>query len=168
VAKKRIIASFAFTFLFLGGFGCGAGDDDPGGAAGGAGEDGADADAGSCDAGNECSRLRVSYPHECALEKLAMNQDSGCRNDGSVEFCIDAADAALLTAVRDINPDVACTTGTRGRAECDTDSEMYCAFPTGADQCVQRHGAMTDAAWTQLCEISLLDGIERIVATWYE
>lgn len=122
----------------------------------------------NCDSGHGCSGLNNPYPAECRLEKMSFNQQTACRNDGSVEFCIDDSDAELLKAVQEINPDIECQNGVRGRADCQLDSEKYCVFPAETEQCLEPNGAMTDQAWQQLCQISALDGVQRIVPTWYE
>lgn len=102
--------------------------------------------------------------------KLLFTQADGCRNDGSVEFCVAKADAALQTQVKRIAPSVR-TGRSRGRVGCEPEKEVIYFFPTpGHDTavCTGRHGALTDRAWRQLRELAALEGIRRIAATWYE
>jgi hypothetical protein len=122
----------------------------------------------NCDSGHDCSGLNNPYPAECRLEKMSFNQQTGCRNDGFMEFCIDDSEAELLRAVQEINPDIDCHAGYRGRADCQPDSEKNCAFPLETAQCVENYPAMTDEPWQQLCQISALDGVRNIVPTWLE
>jgi hypothetical protein len=103
----------------------------------------------------------------CPTDKLAFTQETGCQNDGSVEFCLPTGDDALLARVRDIAPTIqAGSSG--GRAACDVPVETLYFFPTGDPECVMRHGALKDAAWDQLCRIAALPEVREIVPTWYE
>ena len=103
----------------------------------------------------------------CPSEKLAFTRDTGCRNDGSVEFCLPTGDEALLARVRDIAPTVQAASG-RGRAGCDAPAETLYLFPTGDAECTARHGALEDAAWDKVCRIAALPEVRAIVPTWYE
>jgi hypothetical protein len=102
--------------------------------------------------------------------KLFFTRAEGCKNDGSIEFCVAKADAALQAEVRRIAPAVR-TGGSRGRVGCEPGREIIFFFPTpGHDPsvCTARHGALTDRAWGQLRALAALDGIKRFAATWYE
>ncbi|WP_437497496.1 hypothetical protein [Sorangium sp. So ce1099] len=103
----------------------------------------------------------------CPGEKLAFTRETGCVNDGSVEFCLPAGDEALLARVRDIAPTVEASSG-RGRASCDVPAETLYLFPTGDAECTARHGALEDAAWDKVCRIAALPEVRAIVPTWYE
>lgn len=102
--------------------------------------------------------------------KLLFTQADGCANDGSIEFCVAKADAALQAEVRRLAPTVT-TGGSRGRVGCEPEEEILFFFPTpGHDPavCTGRHGALTDRAWGQLRALAALTGIRRFAATWYE
>lgn len=103
----------------------------------------------------------------CHSEKFTFTQANGCQGDGSVEFCVAAADAALQARVLQIAPSVRCGPG-GGRARCDTATELLCFYPTGDAECVILRGALRDAAWQTLCEIAGLDGVRSIVPTFFE
>ncbi|WP_437562179.1 hypothetical protein [Sorangium sp. So ce542] len=103
----------------------------------------------------------------CPTEKLAFTRETGCANDGSVEFCLPAGDEALLARVRDIAPTIQ-EGSSRGRAGCDVPAETLYFFPTGDAECVARHGALEDAAWDKICRIAALPEVRAIVPTWYE
>jgi hypothetical protein len=103
----------------------------------------------------------------CPTHKLAFTKETGCLNDGSVEFCLPAGDDALLAQVRDIAPTIQALPS-RGRADCDVPAETLYLFPTGDAECVTYHGALEDAAWDQLCRIAALPEVRAIVPTWYE
>lgn len=103
----------------------------------------------------------------CPTGKIAFTQAAGCSNDGSNEFCIPKGDAATLMEVRRIAPSVTCGPG-RGRAGCDSTSQDLCFFPTDASTCAAPHGALTDAAWTQHCQIATLPSVPQIVHTFFE
>ncbi|WP_437818317.1 hypothetical protein [Sorangium sp. So ce1078] len=103
----------------------------------------------------------------CPTQKIAFTRDTGCVNDGSVEFCLPTGDEALLARVRDIAPAIQAGSS-RGRARCDVPAETLYLFPTGDAECVARHGALEDAAWDQVCRIAALPEVREIVPTWYE
>mgnify|MGYP006890127221 FL=1 len=69
--------------------------------------------------------------------------------------------------VQRIAPSVTCGPG-RGRAGCDSTSQDLCFFPTDASTCAAPHGALTDAAWTQHCQIAALPSVPQIVHTFFE
>jgi hypothetical protein len=101
----------------------------------------------------------------CFPAKLAFTQASGCANDGSVEFCLPPT---LVAAAQTINPAITCAPGS-GRAMCDPAVELLCFFPTvDASVCVASHGALTDAAWAELCKLSSLPEVRQIVPTFFE
>ncbi|WP_437727612.1 hypothetical protein [Sorangium sp. So ce861] len=106
-------------------------------------------------------------PASCPTEKLAFTRETGCANDGSVEFCLPTGDEALLARVRDIAPTIQAGSS-RGRAGCDVPAETLYFFPTGDAECVARHGALEDAAWDKICRIAALPEVRTIVPTWYE
>lgn len=104
-----------------------------------------------------------------AAAKLAFTQATGCSNDGSVEFCAPDGDAGVAAALAAISPTITCAPG-GGRARClDAPGQLLCFYPTAVpDQCVAQHGALTDAAWADVCAIAALPAITAIVATFYE
>jgi hypothetical protein len=108
----------------------------------------------------------------CPTEKLAFTKQTGCENDGSVEFCIPNDDASVLSAIRDIASSVRCAPG-GGRARCASMSELLCSYPTEsyateAHTCQVPQGELTDSAWAELCQIAALPQVRQIVPTWYE
>ncbi len=113
-----------------------------------------------------CAFLWASCDPSSPSEKIRFTQDTGCLNDGSVEFCLPAHDDAALIAVREIVPGVRCMQA-RGRAGCDLDREILCMVETSG-LCVEAYGAMTDAGWALVCEVAALDAVREIVPTWYE
>ncbi|WP_438001074.1 hypothetical protein WMF26_16210 [Sorangium sp. So ce185] len=103
----------------------------------------------------------------CPTEKLAFTRETGCANDGSVEFCLPAGDEALVARVRGIAPTIQ-EGSSPGRARCDVPAETLYFFPTGDAECVARHGALEGAAWDKICRIAALPEVRAIVPTWYE
>lgn len=103
----------------------------------------------------------------CPAGKIAFAQSDGCGNDGSNEFCIPKGDAATLMAVKRIAAAVTCGPG-RCRAGCDPAAQQLCFFPTDAATCTSPHGALTDSAWAQHCELAALPAVPRIVHTIFE
>lgn len=107
-------------------------------------------------------------PAGCAGE-LQFTQATGCANDGSVEFCIPAGNAALITQLQAISPSITCAAG-GGRAMCNASPNLLlCFYPTTfPDQCVTDHGAMTDDVFTDMCQIAALPEVTMIVHTIFE
>ena len=103
----------------------------------------------------------------CPAHKLAFTKETGCQNDGSVEFCLPSGDDALVARARAIAPTIQAGQS-RGRAGCDIPAETLYAFPTGEAECVERHGALVDDAWDRLCRLAALPEVRAIVPTWYE
>jgi len=106
-------------------------------------------------------------PHACRADKIQFSQAKGCMNDGSNEFCLPSADAAVLARVQAIAPKASCGPGS-GRAHCAGGVELLCTLPTGPAECVAAHGALTDQAWAQHCSLAALPQVKRIVHTWFE
>lgn len=102
-------------------------------------------------------------------DKLAFTYETSCGNDGGVEFCIPANDAATLGAVLGVSSTIACTPG-GGRAMCNaTPGLLLCSYPTSyPGQCIARYGAMTDAVWADMCQLAALPQITAIVPTILE
>ncbi len=103
----------------------------------------------------------------CPTGKIAFTQAGGCSNDGSNEFCIPKGDAATLMEVKRIAPSVSCGPG-RGRAGCDPTGQDLCFLPTDTSTCTSPHGALTDAAWAQHCQLATLPSVPQIVHTFFE
>jgi hypothetical protein len=103
----------------------------------------------------------------CPADKISFTQETGCQNDGSIEFCLPADDPAALAAVQRIAPGVTCLQ-TRGRAGCDLPSQRLCLVETRGMCRPDAARAMTDAGWRTVCDLAALPFVERIVPTWYE
>lgn len=103
----------------------------------------------------------------CPVGKIAFTQAAGCVNDGSNEFCIPKGDAATLMKVQRIAASVTCGSG-RGRAGCDPAHQELCFFPTGTSTCTSAHGALTETAWAQHCQLATLPTVPQIVHTFFE
>lgn len=101
--------------------------------------------------------------------KIKFTQETGCLNDGFVEFCAPANDATVTSALAAISSAITCEPG-GGRAMCLASPNLVlCMYPTVVPtECVARHGAMTDAAWSDVCAISALPQITEIVPTIFE
>lgn len=106
----------------------------------------------------------------CATDKIRFTQDTGCLNDGSVEFCLPADDPGALDSVHalvDENSVKGRCMQARGRAGCDLESEVLCRVET-AGLCVERHGALTDTGWALIYDLAALESVREIGPTWYE
>jgi len=117
--------------------------------------------------GEELAGASPSPTASCPVHKLGFSKETGCSNDGSVEFCLKTGDEALLTRVRDIAPTIKAGSS-RGRAGCDVPAETLYFFPTREAECAVPHGALADAAWGKVCRIAALPEVRAIVPTWYE
>jgi hypothetical protein len=121
----------------------------------------------ACIAACTCVPMRSPSPAPtCPADKITFTQDTGCLNDGSVEFCVPASDLDALAAVREIAPGARCIQA-GGRARCDLDTEVLCMIETRG-MCVAYHGAMTDDGWQTVCDLAALPFVRKIVPTWYE
>jgi hypothetical protein len=105
-------------------------------------------------------------PRACPAEKIRFTKETGCRNDGSVEFCLPANDKRLRATVKRIAPKIE----NKGRQRCDPKTELLFFLPTDVESgsCVERWGAMTDRAWNQVCALARLPEIRAIRQTIYE
>ncbi len=111
-------------------------------------------------------RATVAEP-VCQSQKISFSQDTGCLNDGSFEFCIPVDDEGVLSAVREIAPNVECTQS-RGRAQCDLESQLLCMVTTDGMCQTEPPETMNDIGWQTTCRLAALPFIQEIVATWYE
>jgi hypothetical protein len=99
---------------------------------------------------------------------MEFTQATGCRNDGSVEFCL-PKDEQVVKRLRALAPELQGPMGSAGRARCDLAREALYFFPTRPGlECVEQSPALTDAAWGMLCRIAADPAVSRIVPTWYE
>lgn len=103
----------------------------------------------------------------CPTHAIQFTQDTGCLNDGSVEFCIPANNPAALATVQQIAPGTTCHPW-GGRARCDTTRELLCMVPTRGMCRTDDPRAMTGAGWATVCELAALPFVDQIVPTWYE
>ncbi len=128
------------------------------------------ADDGDSDAGTPDDAGSPDAGGACRSDKMTFDQSTGCRNDGSVEFCLPDGDVQAFADVQNIAPSVICYPDYpfQGRARCLPETHYLCMLPLKADDCVERWGAMTDSSWAQVCELAAHDAIVRIVPTWYE
>jgi hypothetical protein len=101
--------------------------------------------------------------------KIKFAEDSSCANDGSVEFCIPEANAALRATLTAISPAINCAQG-GGRANCNASPGLLlCFYPTRfPDECEASHGAMKAEVWSDMCEIAEQPEVSEIVATFFE
>jgi hypothetical protein len=136
--------------------------------------DDGDADAGTPDDGGT---LDAGTPDSdtndggvCRSDKMTFDQSTGCRNDGFVEFCLPKGDDAAASYVHKVAPTIQCYPDRPfgGRANCDTTIQYLCMLPLERTDCVERFGAMTDAAWARTCDLAGSDAITEIVPTWFE
>jgi hypothetical protein len=103
----------------------------------------------------------------CSADKISFTQETGCLNDGSIEFCLPADDPAALATVRRIVPSVTCLQS-RGRARCDPHSQRLCLVDTRGMCRTDSPRAMTDAGWRTVCDLARLPFVRKVVPTWYE
>ena len=111
-------------------------------------------------------QLACTTGHE---DKIEFDYPTSCGNDGSVEFCIPANDASVMSSVAAISSTITCAPG-GGRALClATPGLLLCTYPTQyPGQCLSTHGAMTTDVWADICEIAALPQVTAIVRTILE
>lgn len=103
----------------------------------------------------------------CPVDKIQFTQDTGCVNDGSVEFCIPVDDPEAKAAVEAITPNVSYMPS-RGRAGCILESQLLTLIEVRRWCNPDQPEAMTDAGWEIICQLAALPFVEEIVPTWYE
>jgi hypothetical protein len=105
-------------------------------------------------------------PRSCPTEKVRFTRETGCRNDGYVEFCVPANDTKLRAAVRRIAPAAI----NKGPQRCDPQTELLFFLPVDVESgsCVERWGAMTARGWRQVCALARLPEIRSIRHTIFE
>jgi hypothetical protein len=108
----------------------------------------------------------ASAPGACPTHEIAFTQETGCQNDGSVEFCVPKDDAALKARLLEIDAAIKFV-GSGGRARCDTSRQLLAMMPLGDGDCVDGD-AMTDSAWNKVCLIATERAVSAVVATWFE
>jgi hypothetical protein len=102
----------------------------------------------------------------CPTGKIGFTQQIGCREVG-YEFCIPSAAACsdCLAMTVAIVPD-ATYNGGMGRAGCDLTTQRLYLVPTdNTNRCQTPGGAMTDAAWAQVCAVASLPFVPEVVFT---
>jgi hypothetical protein len=102
----------------------------------------------------------------CRTDKIEFSQQTGFGNDGSVEFCLPAPDAAALAEVLAIDATIFCERGSAGRVGCNTLTEQLCLLPVDYNATVPP--TMADASWKTVCELAALDVVAKIAPTRYE
>jgi hypothetical protein len=102
----------------------------------------------------------------CPAFKIRFTQATGCQNDGSFEFCL-ADDPVLITEIMQMSPNITCGPG-RGRAQCDTETEVLCMVSTDGLCLPPSHGPINDAGWQLACDLAAHPAIFQLVPTWYE
>ena len=101
----------------------------------------------------------------CRTDKIEFTQQTGCANDGSVEFCLPAPDAAALAEVLAIDATIFCEWGSSGRVGCNTLTEQLCLLPAN---CLGNTAPMSNASWQTVCQLAALDVVAKIAPTFYE
>ncbi|MBL8954949.1 MAG: hypothetical protein JNK82_29500 [Myxococcaceae bacterium] len=104
----------------------------------------------------------------CDMAKFSFTQESGCVNDGWVEFCAAKGGAPLLNTLRAISPDVSIVEGRIGRAGCNEATEYLVTHTVSEVDCMQRYGALTDPAWNTLCALSQVPETKHFVPGFAE
>jgi hypothetical protein len=117
------------------------------------------------DVGQAAAPVKASE-RSCPTEKIRFTRETGCRNDGYVEFCLPARDKKLRAAVERIAP----TAENKGPQRCEAKTELLFFLPVDVEtgSCVERWGAMTARAWNQVCALARLPQIQSIRHTIFE
>jgi hypothetical protein len=111
----------------------------------------------------------MSDSSSCRADKIHFTQQTGCQNDGTYEFCIPTAALCTdcLARVQAIAAD-AIVSGSGGIAGCDASTQQLCMVPTSpaTQRCEAPNGAMTDAAWAQVCALAGLPFVPAVYPTF--
>jgi hypothetical protein len=117
------------------------------------------------DGGVDSGNVDSTAP-SCRTDKIEFTQQTGFGNDGSVEFCLPAPDAAALAEVLAIDATIFCEWGSSGRVGCNTLTEQLCLLPVDYNATVPP--TMADASWKTVCQLAALDVVAKIAPTRYE
>ena len=112
----------------------------------------------------------VTVAGACDMTKFAFTQDTGCANDGWVEFCaVKSGGAPLVSKLRAIAPDLSIADGQIGRAGCDEAAEYHVMYRLDAPtECMGYHGALTTDSWSRLCQLAAVPETKHFVPGWGE
>lgn len=120
----------------------------------------ADCDCAGAGAGAFCDGTECTA---CAPGKIAFDQANGGRWEFYELCAVGTSPGTVQNALRQVDPTIAC--GVSGVfARCD---EGQIACHGGGLARVSDHGALDDATWGLLCELSLRDDVVRIVGGHY-
>lgn len=104
----------------------------------------------------------------CDMSKFSFTQEIGCANDGWVEFCAEKGGAPVPAQLRAIAPEVSIVENSVGHAGCNVATEYLVSQPVQVADCMQQHGALTDAAWNTLCALSQVPQTKHFVPGFAE
>jgi hypothetical protein len=112
--------------------------------------------------GEEASELA------CQTSKIQFTQQTGCANDGALEFCLSASDSIAMGKILEIDRSISCKVGSSGRAQCKRDSEQLCTYPIPHGQCGNWESPLPEEVWNTICQLAELDAVKSIVRTVLE
>ena len=106
----------------------------------------------------------------CDMTKFLFSQDTGCANDGWVEFCAaKSGGAPAITELRAIAANLSITEGSIGNAGCDEKADYLVLYKLDTStECLSQHGAMTSTAWSKMCAMSAVPATRHFVPGWGE
>ena len=97
-----------------------------------------------------------SARQRCPAEKINFTKETGCHNDGYVQFCAPDGNKRVRAAIKRVAP----TAEKRSERHCDEkESLFFLPVEVELGSCVERGGAMTDKAWNQVCALARLPQI---------
>jgi len=99
----------------------------------------------------------------CAVgrSKIVFDRAHGCENDGFVTVSLPTADTQGRAGIEAVRPPSDCNVYNDGTTAC----WLVISWET---DCLSVRGAMTDAAWNDMCQLAAIDGVVTIAGFWAE
>jgi len=112
----------------------------------------------------QCVESKFAYD---PIARSTVSQKTACYNDSSLEFCLPRQDLDNQKYVKTRFSNVVCFEGRhKGRVGCQPANQVLCSYTINQDgDCVDSR-AMTDTARERVCQLSNVESVKKIAATW--
>jgi hypothetical protein len=119
-------------------------------------------EAGEADVASTREELR-----DCPLQEIEFDRETGCQNDGWVEFCIPMSDTKLRDRIAKLEPGIVFV-NSGGRARCDVTTQLLGMYPTTQPKQCNQQNVLRAASWRDICRIAGEPAVTRVVPTFFE
>jgi hypothetical protein len=105
--------------------------------------------------------------HGCPLQEIDFTRQTGCQNDGFVEFCVPLNDTKLQDRIAKLEPGIRFLSS-GGRARCDVTTQLLGMYPTAQPEQCTRRNVLRLKSWRDICKIASYPEVTRVVPTFFE